>query len=532
MHFIEQQILKKFKKEPLREISTTEMVRAVYPEEYVKIIRDINNEMSDKKLAHQAKRKKGKLHRKILYHLNILVQDDILKVNSIKGKGEKYFSLQLEEGELIVEKKHKKIIISKPSISTNLIEEYETKGIINKFDPDSWINKVNCILLESTTRPGLNNFYELVYSCFSEINDVLGLNNFEYHIQNSSQENIHEFLKKIDIDTKDHERFVSLIINVREIKDDKKISEFVKEFAKINPRNVTLVFKTESKELRSHKTLYQSLASEFSEEEVKINIHNRKVHQAPIIVGKAGPYTVSDEEWKDYEDNIRGKTIGLVIANTSIAIDVRRFFKQSLNNKEFRNLILKTAKTLLKVNTTQKKKANEYFKRLNELNKPYTKKFFAYAKNYIRFWNYDWREKKHEHIIELLESTKQEINKFCSTQKTIYRACGIPFNFDIVFSSVFRKYTKNLSNRRYIKTTIKSFKDYHTPEIVKFIETRQKLFKIFDGGDRTRFFRSEELTPQDIIRELAFLMNTYELPLITYDFRERKGEMKLTSFIE
>lgn len=532
MHFIEQQILKKFKKEPSREISTTEIVRAVYPEEYVKIIRDINNEASDKKLAQQAKRKKGRLHRKILYHLNILVGDDILKVSSVKGKGEKHFSLSLEQGDLVIEKKHKKIIISKPLISTNLIEEYEAKGIIHKFNPDSWVNKLNCILLESTTRAGLNNFYDLVYSCFSEVNDVLGINNFEYHIQNSSQENIHEFLKKIDMDTKDYERFVSLIINVKEIKDDKKICSFIKEFAKINPRNVTLVFKTQSKELMSHKTLYQCLVSEFSEEEVKINIHNRKVHKAPIIVGKAGPYTLSDEEWKDYEDNIRGKTIGLVIANTSIAIDVRRFFRQSVDNKEFRKLIQKTAKTLLKVNTTQKKNANEYFKRLDELNKPYTKKFFAYAKNYIRFWNYDWREKEHEHIVELLESTKQETNKFCLIQKTIYRACGIPFNFDIVFSSVFRKYTKNLSNRRYIKTTIKSFKDYHTPEITKFIETRERLFKIFDGADRTRFFRSEELTPLEVIRELGFLMNTYELPLITYDFKERKGEMKLTRFME
>ncbi|MBW2991101.1 hypothetical protein KY348_05360 [Candidatus Woesearchaeota archaeon] len=532
MHLTEQRILNKFKKEPLREISTTEIVRAVYPEEYAKIIRDMNNEFSDKKLALKAKRKKGQYHRKILYHLNKLVNDEILKVTSIKGKGEKYFSLAIEEGEMIVEKKHKRVVISKPSISTSLIEEYEAKNIVHKFDPEGWINKLNCILLESTNYKGLNNFYNLVYDCFSEVNDVLGLNNFEHLIQKSSAENVHEVLKKLDVDTKDHERFVSLIINVKNISDDKKICEFIKAFAKTNPRNITLVFKTESKELRSHKKLFNTLISEFSNEEVKINIHNRKIHKAPIIIGKAGPYTLLDEEWEEYEENIRGKTIGLVIANTSIAIDVNRFFRHTSDNKEFRRLILKTAKTLLKVNTAQKKKADEYFKRLNELNKSYTKKFFAYAKNYMRFWNYDWREKKQEHVLDLLESTKQEINKFCSTQQTIYRACGIPFNFDIVFSSVFRKYTKNLSTRRYIKTTIKKLRDYHTPEIVKFTETREKLFKIFDGGDRIRFFRSEEPEPEEVIREMAFLMNTYELPLITYDFRERKGERKLTDFME
>ncbi|KYK26834.1 hypothetical protein AYK26_04580 [Euryarchaeota archaeon SM23-78] len=532
MHIIEQRILNNFKKEPGREIPTTEIVRAVYPEEYAKIIRGMSDELSDKRLIQQARRKKGQLHRKILYHLGNLVKDDILKVTSIKGKGEKYFSLSIEEGELIIEKKHKKIVISKPSISTTLIEEYEDKGIVHKFDPDNWINKVNCILLESTKHTGLNSFYNLIYTCFSEVNDVLGLNNFEHLIQKSSQENVEEILKKLDIDTKDHERFVSLIINVKNIDDDKKVSDFIKSFAKINPKNVTLVFKTESKELRAHKTLFKTLISELSEAEIKINIHNRKVHNAPIIIGKAGPYTLLEEEWKEYEENIRGKTMGLVIANTTIAIDVNRFFSQTRDNQEFRSLIQRTAKTLLKVNTTQKKKANEYFKRLDELNKPYTKKFFAYAKNYIRFWNYDWREKQHEHILELLESTIQEIKKFCTTQQTIYRACGIPFNFNIVFSSVFRKYIQNLSTRRYIKTTIRKFKDYHTPEIIKFIETREKLFKIFEGGDRIRFFRSEEFVPEEVIREFTFLINTYELPLITYDFRERRGETKLTSFME
>ena len=532
MHFIEQRILNKFKKEPLREIPTTEIVRAVYPEEYVKIIRDINNEFSDKKLAQKAKRRKGQFHRKILYHLNKLVDDEILKVIFIKGKGEKYFALGIEEGEMIVERKHKKIVISKPSISTSLIEEYEARNIVHKFDPDNWVNKLNCILLESTNYTGVNKFYDLVYGCFSEINDVLGLNNFEHLIQNSSLENLEEVLKKLDVDTRDHERFVSLIINVKNILDDKKMSGFIKSFVKINPRNVVLVFKTESKELRSHKTLFKDIVSELSSEEIKINIHNRKIHNAPIIIGKAGPYTLREDEWQDYEENIRGKTLGLVIANTSIAIDVNRFFKENLSSKEFRKLILKTAKTLLKVNTTQNKKCNEYFKRLNELNKPYTKKFFAHTRNYIRFWNYDWREKKQEHLLELLESTSQEIKKFCSTQQTIYKACGIPFNFDIVFSSVFRKYTQNLSTRRYIKTTVKKFKDYHSPEIVNFIETREKLFKIFNGGDRIRFFRSEEFNPEDVIKELVFLMNTYELPLITYDFKERRGEMKLTSFME
>lgn len=532
MHLIEQRILNKFKKEPLREIPTTEIVRAVYPEEYARITRDTNNEFSDKKLALKAKRKKAQLHRRILYHLNKLIEDGILKVTSMKGKGEKYFALCIEEGELIIEKKHRRIIISKPSISTSLIEKYEEKNIVHKYDPEGWINKLNCILLESTNYTGLNKFYNQAYSLFSEINDALGLNNFEHLIENNSLENLDEFLRRLDIDTRDHERVVSLIINTRNISDDNKVYEFIKSFARINPRNITVVFKTQSKEVKTHEALFRNIVSEFSKEEIKLNIHNKEIHNAPIIIGKAGPYTIREHEWADYEENIRGKTLGLVIASTSIAIDVYRFFKEDLSAADFRSLIIKTAKTLLKINIIQNKKSNEYFKRLNELNKPYTKKFFAYTRNYIRLWNYDWREKKQEHIIDLLESTRQEIKKFCSTQHTIYRACGIPFNFDIVFSSVFRKFAKNLSSRKYIKTTIRKFKDYHSPEITSYMNIRERLFRILDGGDRIRFFRSGEYTPRDMTRELIFLMNTYYLPLVTIDFKERKGELKLTNFIE
>lgn len=532
MHPIEQKILSKFKKEPSKEISTTEILRAVYPEEYSKITRGIRDEFLDKRLAQQAKRKKGRLHRKILYHLNKLVDDDILKVSSVKGKGEKYFSLSIEEGELVVEKKHKKIIIAKPSVSTSLIEEYENKSIVHKFDPDGWINKLNCILLESTNYEGINKFYNLIYNCFSEINDALGLNNFEYLVQNSSPENVEEFIRKLDLDTKDYERIVSIIINAKNIHDEKKISGFIKAFVKINPKNVVLIFKTESKELKAHEKLFRTIVSEFSKEEIKLNIHNKKTHNAPIVIGKAGPYTLSEEEWKDYEENVREKTIGLVIANTTIAIDIHNFFREGFGNKDFRELILRTAKTLLKVSTTQRKKANEYFKRLNELNKPHTKKFFAYSKNYIRFWNYDLREKNQEHLVELLESTKQELKQFCSTQQTIYKACGMPFKFNIVLSSVFKKYIKALSQRRYTKTTIRRFRDYHLQDIVKFINTRESLFKIFDDCDRIRFFRSGEFASQEVTREMVFLMNSYELPLITYDFKERRGELKLTTFLE
>lgn len=239
-----------------------------------------------------------------------------------------------------------------------------------------------------------------------------------------------------------------------------------------------------------------------------------------------------EEEWKDYEEKIKGKTIGLVMANTSIIIDIDRFFNSGLSINEFRKLLQKTANVLLKVSMAKNKKAGDYFKKLDDLNKPNTKQFFAYEKNYIRLWNYDLAEKSQEHLPELLESTHQEIKRFCSTQHTIYRACGIPFSFDIALSTVMRRFSTELSQRRYAKATIRSFRDYQHAETISQTQLKEKFSRIFDGGDRTRFFRRGEFTPQDLIRELVFVMNSYDLPLITYDFKERKGEIKLTNFME
>jgi hypothetical protein len=531
MHLIEQRILNKFKKEPLREIPTTEIVRAAYPEEYSRILEGLKNESHDKKAMLGAMRRKGQLHRKSLYHLNSLVKEGVLKVNSVHGKGEKYFALAMDQGQIVVEKRHRQIVITKPSVSTSMIEEYEQKRIVHKFDPEGWVTKLNCILLESTNHAGINKFYDLVYSCFSEVNDALGLNNFEHLIQVSSAENTEEILKRLDLDTKDHERVISLLINVRNIYDEAKMKEFIRTFSRIKPKNVALIFKIDTKELRGHESLFHEIVSDFSKAEIKLNLHNKKVHDAPIVLGKAGPYTLSEDEWKDYEDNVRGKTIGLALAHTSIAIDAQNFFNTNPSAKEFRELMMRVAKTLLKVSASQRNKSNDYFKRLNELNRPHTKKFFVYAKNYIRFWNYDFEDKRQKNFMLMLQGIKNDIKKFCSTEQTIYKSCGVPFNFDISLSSVFKKFSNNLSAKKYVKTSIRGLQDFSNPDLVMLISAKENLAELFGGGDRMRFFRKENFKPEDITKELTFLMNTYSLPMITYDFKEVRGEMKLTSFM-
>ena len=60
---------------------------------------------------------------------------------------------------------------------------------------------------------------------------------------------------------------------------------------------------------------------------------------------------------------------------------------------------------------------------------------------------------------------------------------------------------------------------------------KEKIFEVFDGGDRIRFFRNGQINPKDIEREVSIILNTYKLPFFCYDFGGVHGNLKLTSFI-
>ncbi|MBN2142752.1 hypothetical protein JW711_05485 [Candidatus Woesearchaeota archaeon] len=529
MHSTEQKILAKFKKEPHREISTTELVEETHPQEYAKILEEL--EKNDKQTIINAKREKGKLHRKVLYHLNSLVSENILKIASTRGKGEKLYSLTIDEGELVVTKRHKQIIIHKPSISTQLIEEYENKGIIYKYDAENWLGKLNCIILDCHQEDGINKLYDLARSCFSEVNDCIGLDHFESIIDKNSPENTEEILEKMDLDSRDYEKKISLVICLKTLKDEEKHESFARAFAAKKPRNISIIFKGNSRSIKDKERLFSRITEYFQRQEIKLNFQNNHNHKAPIVIGKAGTYTLSNEDWKDYKENIRGKSKGIGIANSTIGIDLHRFFSLSHSSQEFRDMIIRSAKTLMRVSIAQNMKAKENFKRLITSNEPYAKKFFSHQKSYIRFWNYDFSDKRQEHLPALLESSKEELAQFCAVQNRIYNACGLPLRYEAVFSSLFHKISDKLSSRNYKKTMIKSFKEYESPEVKEFIRRKELLSKLFDGGDRCRIFRKGDFKPEDAAHELSYLMNKYNLPLITFEFKEMRGEMKLTQFM-
>jgi len=537
MNQTEYNLLLFFKKNPQKEFSTTDILTNIFPDEYKNIEEIFKNQFADKQMLNKAKRKKGQLHRKILYYLNNLVEEDILKISKQGNKGEKYFVLSLEEGEeLIINKSKRKIIISKPSMPAMPIDGYEQKNIAARFESATWIDRLNSILLETTKFRNIKDLYNTINKCFSNINDVIGLNDFESVIQTNELNESLSFLRKINSECVDYGKKLSCIIDITNLKKEKtnKVIEFIKEYCDMHSENITLIFDVRSKELQEHSDFFEEVIDIFINSKIRIYIKNQDLYCAPYILGRIGPYCFDENEWLIYKKEFQKKSYGLACSQSTVVVDVNRFFRESNDIKQFRLFIKNIVKSLLSANSLQRRKSDEYFKNIVKLTFPYVKEFFTLSRNYIRFWNYGWKEPNlnQNYVIELIKSTKEEIDNFCVSEETIYKSCGMPTRFKVAFSCLFNGSKFKFSKGLFHKTEIKKLEDLYSKEIEELLGVKEEIFQAFDGGDRSRFYRTGKINSKDICREFNIILKTYKIPFFCYDFAKIKGaDIKLTTFI-
>lgn len=547
MNEVEQKILQILASRPESETSTSEIVKQIFIHEYDEVKKYIYNPQKDSDLIKLGKRNKARLHRKLLYHLNSLVENEFIKVTRSEGKGEKFFVLNTDkQAKTSKEEKTKRVIESfstiKPEVSfLSGLEQYENEKIIKKFDAQNWLTKLNAYIIESSLQQDTKKMYELLTNLYPTYNDVIALNEFQSIIDREDLDLLTNFLKKINIDTKDYDKHLNLIIDLTQIKNAVKLTDFVHAYTELQPSNIFIIFQTNSKTLSNQIRLATQIIKKFSEHKLRINIQNKDLHKAPYLLGRAGAYTFSDEEWARYTDSAKGKIIGACCSNTSLYIDVSKFFKEKHSYSEFRELLIKCARSLLMATSLQRKKSDVLFKTINSLNNHNQSKFFSYSYNYIRLWNYgsvfidnstlESESEKFERFRALLEGTMTELNEFCKAEETIFKSCGIPIRYKVVLSSAFERLDKEVSPRTYKKVTIKGLDDFYAAATIKEIRQREELFRIFNGGDRVRFFRDRTFAPEEVISEISFLLNTFSLPLISYDFESIKGEVTLDNFL-
>jgi hypothetical protein len=535
MHPLEIKILQVLGKAST-EVSTTILVREIFREEYDFLEKEILSKtdkslLVDNKKMLEAKRKKAQLHRKLLYHLNKLVDDGLIHQTKTEGKGEKYFQLNETNSNEHEKKQNVRNVLDgiERNYKTMLsgLEKYQEKEIISIYDEKNWTDKINTILLEPILKT--TKLYELLNELYSCINDSIGIYDFQKVIETQNQEEINNFLNKINIDTTDYNKFVTITIDISNIKNTKKISSFLEYFCNLNPSKIICVLAIEKKDLKEHVNFFKEILPKFIEKKTRLNIQNKTCHPVPIIIGRAGTYSLKERDWEIYKKNISNKTIGICLSDTTIGIDVEKLYSMAKPITLMDDLFKKIAKLLIKGTSLHRRRSDILFEKINQLNQPNQSLFFSLTYNYIRLWNYKMHEEDADLFISKIKDISEETNQFSKTEETIFRSCGIPIHVDIVMSSAFKEFSKNFSSKKYNKTTIKSKEDLTSPEIMNYINKRNELTNYFIC-DRLRFFRGEGATPEKVIEEFKIIFENYRLPLVTYDFKQKKGNMTLSSF--
>lgn len=442
----EYNILNLFKDNPNNEFSTSKIVKSVFPEEFEKVKTSLSDNISSKENIKQAKKLKAQLHRRVLYYLNKLIDEGIIELRREGAKGEKFFALGVKDGErFVIDKYKRRIIIEKPIMPAVPIEGYEQKGYVLRHSPDNWVERLNSILLESDKQDKLKDYYKLIIDCFSDINDVISLNDFELLLENNSLTDIKNFLSKIDKMCQDYGKKISCTIDMTNVNSKMNLHDLMSA----DYNNINFIFDFRISELRDNKEIFQRVIDAACKTKSMLYFKNQDLHSAPYIVGKAGPYTFNPQEWCIYTKNSRSISKGIVCGQASAAIDVYKFGVDNKSASQFKVMLMAVVRALLTANSMQRRKSVDFFSASANLNP----NFLNYCRSYIRFWNYGWKQKDidPEDRYSLIKNLEGEVQNFASSQETIYLSCGIPTRFKVSFSCEFRRENSKMSDPRFKK---------------------------------------------------------------------------------
>jgi len=527
MHQIEAGILESFRREPSREFTTSDLVRDIFPQKFSELNRLLH--IPEKRAVRKGYALKAKLHRKLLYHVNRLVDRGLLDVAGVQGKGEKLFRLAMDEGEIVVESKEKRIVITKQAAVVTPVDGYEQEGFIRKYRPGTWLTKHDAILFDGPAFDGLTGLQRRLQGAFPHVSDVLAIDRFEHFLKDATPEEGARFMEYLALDAHDYDVAVAILINVTALESEETLLRLFRAVLGKLPNHISFSFAVTSRLLAKREAFFKELFTIFLEAKRKLTLRNSALHAPPIFFGRAGPYTFTAADWEQYRTKTREVADGCVVGQNSLVVDITRYFQENGTVVGFREMLIRAAHALFEVDEQRRKRALDP----GPFPGPAAKEAFRTGRNYVRFWNYDWAETERYPLIDLLGSVQEEIAKFCATQETIFKSCGLPIRFRIGLSTSFAKFDQDFfSERRYKKTVISSVKDLQTKDLRHYLQIRERLFKTFEGADRLRFFFARGTPVADLHPLARYLLSAHDLPCFTFDFRGKSGELKLTSFLE
>ncbi|USN45279.1 MAG: hypothetical protein H6502_04455 [Candidatus Woesearchaeota archaeon] len=496
-----------------KELTTSQIVEALYADELRAITDILQQPYASAPEKTKAKNLKAELHRRLLYHLNKLTDDHELFVSKIVGRGEKVFKSF---------SKQTTSPVSQKAYSFFGLEEYLEKNIL-VLDRQTFHSHVAALVIDAHSFSSLRQLEEFTLTCATFTSDVIGIHAMQHFFTPDARKDLLRFLKKVTRDLEETRKRLSLSIDLAEV--DEHVLFDVIDALKDLYVPVSLVFEVGVTVLQQRRAFLRKLFTQLFTVHAEVYFQNKDVVVSPFLVGKRGIYRFSEKEWLSRENSRM-----YVACVLPVIVDVQRFFNQYTSPSAFHDLLRKINKWLLTMHNMERAQPPPYLFTLQSLNINVNRSF-SLTRNSIRFWNFNWEQARQYHITELLQASREQTKEFCRNEWAIYNSCGIPIRFKNAFATAFNDNEElDLSKRIYRKFTISQSKDLYAPQIKEFLLEREKLFSLFDGGDRLRIFRTGKFTEDDVLFEISILLANYGISFFKFAFGERPRGASLTDY--
>ena len=528
MHKLKVKVLGCFKQEQSRPLSTSFLVEHIFSEELKQFTTVLTDSFTSKDAKQQALLGKAKYHRQLLHHLNMLVDDQILKVAGTEGKGEKIFAPVLETNqELIISDKRQKIVLSSSAIPIMPIEQYEQKKIVSRYAQNEWLQRLNAVMLEADRVKNLDELYKLISDILMHVNDVIALNDVEQLLLNNSIPEMLSFTERALADCKSYGIRLCLIVDATNIVTDEQLEQYLLMLTKTtNADHVTVVFEVTNREMLLHREFFERIISVYAKQNLKLNIKNDEVQQAPYIVGRAGPYTLSDKDWQLYLAEHQNSSLGICFTQSTVLLDVGAFFSQYKLASQFHDCMNAIARSLCIANSLQRKNQYEYFRHIIGNPKISAHSFFSVSNQCVRLLNYQQYLAKGNgtfdaaSLLHLIAEAKQQTEQVAENQTIIFLSCGMPLRFHIGLAQAYRRGIDqtSINDNHWQSITITKAQDLYNKKMREQLLLQEQFKEVFTQGFELRCVREGRSTAQEVFSELSLLISSYKFPFICYKF--------------
>ena len=498
MQDIKQQIISVLK-EKGTEVSTSEIMESVSAE---------YRRLKSEKKYNEARQ----LHRKILYYINALVRERLIRLEKYGRQGQKYFIINVTEGEdlsYISPTLFKKRLIGKDLVlPATPIEGYERDGIVRKFEPDTWSDRLNAVVIMCEKVKSKPDLFALIERLFPVTNDCVCLENFEIMLNKG---NIMAQLKKLDRDCDNYDKRISCMIHLSEL-DREKFKKILEDIPKL--KNIEFIYCASDSD---NEKFLGDLTSAYAKNKETLYIKNSNRCKAPWFVGKAGLYSFKEKEWLNLE-----KANCVACSQSSVIVDATKFYeKYGVNANKLTDLLMNISKSFLKYNPVQRKKLSMYFKYNVHDSDIYGKDWLEAERNYIRFWNFGLLEPgiDQNKVLDLLDKARKKVDDFCEAEEVMFNSCGMSIRFRVALSVASRRSKNDLSPAKYKKIEFENLEDLKSSAMNDKMSDIRNISCLLNGGNPINFMR-KGLYPksQDMAQEISFILNNYKLRFFAVDF--------------